>query len=127
MLQWMLLGLRRKLLRLVISFAIDVGVTEFILEGDSLIISDTLCEQSSLPSSIGPIVYGILSSSHAFRRIEFSHVRRQGNGPTHLLAKHASDIDDFPIWIEESSYFIEQAFLHDVISFSFFDGDNFFF
>ena len=123
----MLLGLRRKLLRLVISFAIDVGVTEFILEGDSLIISDTLWEQSSLPTSIGPIVYVILSSSHAFRRIEFSHVRRQGNGPTHLLAEHASDIDDFPIWIEESSYFIEQAFLHDVISFSFFDGDNFFF
>ena len=123
----MLLGLRRKLLRLVISFAIDVGVTEFILEGDSLIISDTLWEQSSLPTSIGPIVYVILSSSHAFRRIEFSHVRRQGNGPTHLLAEHASDIDDFPIWIEESSYFIEQAFLHDVISFSFLDGDNFYF
>ena len=110
-----------------ISFAIDVGVTEFILEGDSLIISDALCEQSLLPSSIGPIVYGILSSTHAFQRIEFSHARRQGNGPVHLSAKHASGIDDFPIWIEESSYFIEQALLQDVISFSFFEGDNFFF
>ena len=110
-----------------ISFAIDVGVTEFILEGDSLIISDALCEQSLLPSSIGPIVYGILSSSHTFRCIEFSHVRRQGNGPAYLLAKHASGIDDFPIWIKESSYFIEQALLQDVISFSFFEGDNFFF
>ena len=110
-----------------ISFAIDVGVTEFILEGDSLIISDALCEQSSPPSSTGPIVYGILSSSHTFQCIEFSHVRRQGNGPAHLLAKHASGIDDFPIWIKESSYFIEQALLQDVISFSFFEGDNFFF
>ena len=67
-----------------ISYARDVGVAEFILEGDSLIISHALCElwsceQSSPPSSIGPIVNGILSSSHDFQHIEFFHVRRQGN------------------------------------------------
>ena len=90
-------GAEAKAFEVGISFAIDVGVTEFILEGDSLIISDALCEQSLLPSSIGPIVYGILSSSHTFRCIEFSHVRRQGNGPAHLLAKHAFVIADFSV------------------------------
>ena len=27
-------------------------------------------------------------------KIEFSHIRRQGNKSAHLLAKHASSIDD---------------------------------
>ena len=47
-----------------------------------------------------------------------SHVRRQGNGPTHLLAKHAKSIVDFTTWIEENPYFIEQIFIQDVIAFS---------
>ena len=68
-------GAEAKAFEVGISYAIDVGVAEFILEGDSLIISNTLCELSLPPSSIGSIVYGILFSSHVFRRVEFSHVR----------------------------------------------------
>ena len=37
---------------------------------------------------------------------------------THLLAKHALDIDDFTTEIEESACFIKQTFLHDIFSFS---------
>ena len=46
----------------------------------------------------------------------FSHVRH-GNKPAHLLAKYAKGIDDFCSWIKENPYFIEQAFINDVISF----------
>lgn len=56
-----------------IHFAHDMGISEFILEGDSLIIFNALCDQSP-PSSIAPIVCGILSSVHGFRNVEFSHV-----------------------------------------------------
>ena len=51
-----------------------------------------------------------------FLGVEFSHVRRQGNRPAHLLAKHASDVADFTAWIEENPCFLEQALIHDVLS-----------
>ena len=47
------------------------------------------------------IIYSSLSVSREFRHVEFSHVRRQGNKPAHLLAKYAQGIDDFSVWLEE--------------------------
>ena len=44
----------------------------------------------------------------------FSHVRRNENKPTHLLAKHALDIIDYCAWNEESPCFIKQALIHNV-------------
>ena len=79
---------------------------------------NALKEVSSPPSSIAAVVYGSLSSSHDFCQVEFSHVHQLGNRPTHLLAKHALSIDDFSVWIEESLYFLEQAFLNDVLMLS---------
>ena len=51
-------------------------------------------------------------------RIDFSHIRRQGNSPAHLLAKYASNLDNYMTWMEENPCFLEQALLHDVSSFS---------
>ena len=47
-------------------------------------------------------------------RIKFSHVKRQGNRPAHLLAKQALDITDYLTWMEETPYFLEQALLQDI-------------
>ena len=55
-----------------------------------------------------------------FRRIEFSHVKRMGNRPAHLLANYAIGIDDFHVWMEENSCFLEQALSRDVCSGAFF-------
>ena len=79
---------------------------------------NALKEVSSPPSSIAAVVYGSLSSSHDFCEVEFSRVHQLGNRPAHLLAKHALSIDDFSAWIEESPYFLEQAFLNDVLMLS---------
>ena len=49
-------------------------------------------------------------------RVEFSHTRREGNRPEHLLAKHAQCIVDFITWMEENPSFIEQALTHDVLT-----------
>ena len=53
-----------------------------------------------------------------FRGVEFSHIRRQGKTPAHLLAKQALGVVDFIAWIEEYPSFLEQALAHDVRSFS---------
>ena len=85
------------------------------MEGDSLVVFNALSEISSRPSSIAAVIYGSVSISHEFCHIVFSHVRRQGNCPTHLLAKYALSIDDFSVWIEEVPCFFQQALLKDVL------------
>ncbi|XP_075659121.1 uncharacterized protein LOC142629001 [Castanea sativa] len=99
-------------------FAKDIGIPNFILEGDSLIIHRALCETSDPPSSMATIIQGVQELSKEFRGIEFSHVRRQGNNPAYLLAKHALGVVDYMTWIKENPCFLEQALTHDVISFS---------
>ena len=99
-----------------LKFAKDMLIQDFILEGDSLILMNALNEISPPPSLVVAVVYGSLSAFYGFRQVEFSHVRRQGNRLTHLLAKHALDISEFAVWIEENPCFFEQTLLHDVLS-----------
>ena len=54
-------------------------------------------------------MYSFVAASYDFCRVDFFHVRRQSNRPIHLLAKHALGIANFSVWVEENSYFIEQA------------------
>ena len=53
--------------------------------------------------------------SHSFRCVDFSHVGRNGNRPTHLLAKHALSIAGLSVWVEEIPCFLEQALNQDVV------------
>ena len=98
-----------------LHFAKDLLIQDFILEGDSLVLFNALSKISSPPSSIAAMICGSVSISHEFCHVVFSHVRRQGNCPTHLLTKHALGIDDFSVWIEEVPCFLQQALLKDVL------------
>ena len=73
----------------------DIGIQYIILEGDSLIIFNALCETSPPPLSVASIVLGMMDMCKEFRRVEFFHVKRKDNRPAHLLAKYAVGIDDF--------------------------------
>ena len=72
------------------------------------------CGQSPPPSSMASIISGALGFCGMFRQVDFSHIRRQGNKPAHLLAKHAKCIVDYVAWIEETPCFLMQALTHDV-------------
>ena len=99
-------------------FAKDIGIQEFILAGDSFIVQRALYETSLPPSSAEPVIMGMHAFSKDFCRIDYSHVCRQGNRPAHLLAKYALGTVDFTVWIEENPCFLEQALIHDIMSFS---------
>ena len=71
-----------------IIFAKKVGIRDLVLQGDSLIVVQDLKQVSSL-------IYGMLAECNEFRKVSFSHVKRQGNKPSHLLAKKALGLDDF--------------------------------
>ncbi|XP_050249443.1 uncharacterized protein LOC126696773 [Quercus robur] len=97
-----------------ITFAGEIGIRDFVLEGDSLIMIQALSDSALAPSSVASLVYGIAVAAYDFRSVKFSHVCRNGNILAHLLAKHALGIVDYCDWNEKSSCFIEQALLHDV-------------
>jgi len=84
------------------------------LERDSSIIVQALKECSYASSTVFHLIYGILAECQEFRNVAFSYVKRQGNRPTHLLAKQALGLADFSTWIEEYPYFLEQALIYDV-------------
>ena len=90
-----------------IIFAKEVGIREFVLEGDSLTTIQALKECSPAPSYVSNMVYGTLAECNEFRNVSFSHVRRQGNRPTHLLAKQAFGLIDYCAWVEECPCFLE--------------------
>ena len=99
-------------------FAKDISIHNIILEGDSRIIHNALCETSNPPSSMAAVIQGMQDLCRDFCEVEFSHVRRQCNTSAHLLAKHALGVSNFITWIEENPSFLEQALAHDVRSFS---------
>ena len=95
-------------------FTIDIGIRDIVVESDSLLMIQALKGTTTPPFVVSAVTQGILDLSMGFNRVEFSHVKRQGNRPAHVLAKHALGIADFIAWIEETPCFLEQALIHDV-------------
>ena len=66
------------------------------------------------PTSIAAIVEGIHVLGSEIDVINFSHVRRSGNKPAHILARQALSLVNNVIWVEETSCCIQQALIQDV-------------
>ncbi|XP_075638423.1 uncharacterized protein LOC142610495 [Castanea sativa] len=97
-----------------LEFAKDMGIRDFVLEGDSHNVVHALSGNSHAVSTIAALIYGMQVTSFEFQNVLFSHVRRNSNRPAHQLAKTCFRHLWFSIWIEESPCFLVQALLHDV-------------
>ena len=104
-----------KAVELGLIFARDLSIQDFTLESDSLTLINALQDLSPPPSSIVALVFSSVAMSHSFICVDFLHVGRNDNRPAHLLAKHALNIVDFSVWVEEIPYFLEQALNQDVV------------
>ena len=101
-----------------LQLARDIGYHDVILEGDSLILVRALYGLSLPPSTVDSLVVGMQHMCSEFHTVYVSHVRRQGNKPAHILAKHALSLSASVVWIEETPYCIEQTLIHDFVSVS---------
>ena len=84
-----------------LSFAIEIGISKVVLEGDSLTIINALSNDLRSLSSFGPLIDDAKFSSVNFDQLHYSHVKRECNFATHSLAKFASNISDFQVWMED--------------------------
>ena len=97
-----------------VVFARDVGIREVEFEGDLLIVCMALQGGEGAPSSIQNVLEGAMELVSGFWSFAFSHVKRQGNVPAHMLAQHAKETEDYVVWLEECPSFLEHACAHDI-------------
>ncbi|KAK7840328.1 hypothetical protein CFP56_016805 [Quercus suber] len=69
-----------------------LGVSELIIEGDSLIVSRALSQSSSVLATNDAMIMGIRSAVVEFHNVNFSHVKRNANIPAHLRVYGAQEI-----------------------------------
>ena len=67
------------------------------------------------PHVVGNVLEGIFLQLQSFCSFLFSHIKRDGNKPTHLLAQHAKFVHDFEAWVEEAPRLLELVVAFDVV------------
>nr|XP_023906305.1 uncharacterized protein LOC112018028 [Quercus suber] len=100
-----------------IIFACYVGLQEVTFECDSELLFQALTGKATPSATISNVIAACLCRLQDFRATQFSHVRRQGNRPTHILAQYAKNLDSFVTWIEENPTIIENSTAQDVFLF----------
>lgn len=112
------LEIEAKAMEVEVQFALDVRVRDVTFKGDSLCISNALQGVDEVSSSVQNIVFGTLHLAQVFRSFAFSHTKRQGNVPAHLLAECAANVENYVAWLEKCPSHIEHACTHDVSLYS---------
>ena len=82
-----------------------------MLEGDSLTISNALKRLTQPPTFVAAIVESIHELGAEIGVVNFSHVRRTGNKPAHILARQSQNLVNDVIWIEEILCCIQKALI----------------
>lgn len=104
-----------KAMEIGVIFAMEVGVRDVTFEGDSLEIYNAIHGLTVAAPSAQTVIIGLLKRAQDFRTFSFSHTKRLGNTPAHVLAQYAVNVEDFVVWLEECPGCIECACMHDVL------------
>ena len=107
------LEIEAKVVKAAVIFAKDIGIQEAVFESDSMTVYLALQGLTEPPSSIENVVIGT-RQLHFFHQTAFSHTCQEGNRATHELAKYALFIEDFVIWMEDTSPVIATEVSSDV-------------
>lgn len=89
--------------RRAILLAAELGFHQCIIEGDSEILFIALTGDFSDHSSFGHMVKDCKSIMILLQTCSFSHVRWQGNGVAHTLARRAKKSFHLFVWMESIS------------------------
>ena len=97
-----------------VIFAWELGLREIILEGNSQVVMQAVSDPSLAPISIQQLIVGVKSglASFSLSKVVFTH--RDRNNVAHLLARHARQISDCTIWVEDTPPMIVSQILSDV-------------
>ena len=83
------------------EFAREVGISEAILERDSLLVIKALATKDIGLAPFGLLIQDAYRFTSAFSLLSYSHRKREGNQVAHDLAKLAVTIPNCVIWMED--------------------------
>ena len=92
---------------------VDAGFSELVIEGDNAAVMASLSHPGNNMSRLGHIVQDIQWLSTGLRWVYFSHVHRDANSVTHLLARHAKNVMEDMIWMKDTPHPMVEALYFD--------------
>ena len=98
-----------------LEFAKEVGISEAVLEGDSLLVMKALKTKNAGLAPFGLLIQDSLTLSSGFFKLSYSHTKREGNLVAHSLAQLAINNPNCVICMEDvpsdvlSSYQVDLA------------------
>ena len=99
-----------------IIFAWELGLRQVIIEGDSQVVIQALECETPAPISIQQVITRAKMWLPTFTSWETSFTQHDNNVVAHLMAKHAKDVIDYTIRVEDTPPTIVSQILSDVLS-----------
>ncbi|XP_065634433.1 uncharacterized protein LOC136069632 [Quercus suber] len=84
-----------------VQFALEIGLTQVVVEGDSVIVIEALQNGSGQFASYGNILEDVRSLLSHFQYVVFSYSSRVCNSVADALAKKASSSSGLQVWLED--------------------------
>nr|XP_023876296.1 uncharacterized protein LOC111988743 [Quercus suber] len=101
--------------RKAVEFAIDAGFSELVIEGDNAAVMASLSHGGPDLSRLGHVVQDVQWLATGLRWVSFSHVKRCANTVAHGLARHAKNVMEDMIWLEETPPPVVEALSNDLL------------
>ena len=87
--------------RRAVEFALEIGITNVVIEGDLESIYRELQDLSPSLALHGHLIQDAKILSNSFQLVNFSHVHREGNTVAHALARSAINRPNLTVWMED--------------------------
>ena len=84
-----------------LQFAIDLGLSSIVLEGDSKITIDGQRREELSLEEYGHLLNEAKDIAKQFADDEFNHVLRQANKAAHNIIRRARYFSEFSVWMED--------------------------
>ena len=84
-----------------LEFGQEVGIQEAVFEGDCLAIIQALKDGGSSMALVKPLILDTLGFSSSFRKLVYSHTKRDGNKLAHSLSRHSINVNGYIVWMED--------------------------
>jgi len=84
-----------------LTFAQELGINEFMIEGYSKVVINTLRSTEAPLTTYGHLLESAKSTLVTNKCIAFTHIRRSGNRVAHNLTKHARHVRRLSVWVED--------------------------
>ena len=98
----------------VVQFALELGISRVVFEGDSAVVINALLHGVGAFTSFDNILDDICMLSTVFQFVEFVFVNQRCNSVADALAKKAKLIVRAQVWLHEVPADIAPLVLHDV-------------